>query len=264
MGIKSLNHSLELMDIQIVSDLHLEVPKNARYFQQGRIIPRANILILAGDTMCWDEDYLENDFWDKLSSEFSQVLVIPGNHEFYKGYDLSLLKQNRSNSIRSNIHWYYNHSIIIDGVQIILSTLWSHIPLDISERISNCGNDFTCIKYEGIPITIDKYNDENLICIDYITKEMLKKYSKRIVVSHHAPIWEALPDQLRHSWYAPLYANNLYDLIKNNTIDYWIYGHSHQNVEPFLINNTTFISNPCGYLSKKENTLFDSNRVISI
>lgn len=77
------------MNIQFASDLHLEVPKNARYFQKEKIIPRADILILAGDTMCWDEDYLRNSFWDELSSSFALVLVIPGNHEFYKGYDLA-------------------------------------------------------------------------------------------------------------------------------------------------------------------------------
>lgn len=252
------------MNIQFASDLHLEVPKNARYFQKEKIIPRADILILAGDTMCWDEDYLRNSFWDELSSSFALVLVIPGNHEFYKGYDLAFFKENTSGAIRHNIHWHYNHSIVIDGVQITLSTLWSHIPFDIRERILSCGNDFTYIQYEETSITIDKYNDENHICIDYITKELQRNYSKRIVVSHHAPVLDALSEPLRHSWYAQLYANNLNELIEENAINYWIYGHSHQNIKPFIINDTTFISNPCGYLSKRENVLFDSSRIISI
>lgn len=252
------------MNIQFASDLHLEVPRNARYFEQEKIIPCADILILAGDTMCWDDDYLQNPFWDELSSVFTQVLVIPGNHEFYKGYDLALLRKSASGAIRHNIHWYYNHSVVIGGVQIILSTLWSHIPSDISERISGCGNDFTCIQYKGTPITIDKYNDENQACTDYITKELQKKYSKRIIVSHHAPLLEALPEQLRHSWYASLYANNLNGLIEENNIDYWIYGHSHHYMEPFIVNDTTFICNPCGYISKRENALFDSSRIITL
>ena len=40
------------MLIQFASDLHLEIPKNNRYFQQEKITPFADILILAGDTMC--------------------------------------------------------------------------------------------------------------------------------------------------------------------------------------------------------------------
>lgn len=50
------------MLIQFASDLHLEIPKNNRYFQQEKITPFADILILAGDTMYWDEDYLQNPF----------------------------------------------------------------------------------------------------------------------------------------------------------------------------------------------------------
>lgn len=36
------------MLIQFASDLHLEIPKNNRYFQQEKITPFADILILAG------------------------------------------------------------------------------------------------------------------------------------------------------------------------------------------------------------------------
>lgn len=250
------------MNLQFASDLHLEVPKNARYFQEEKITPFADILILAGDTMCWDEDYLQNPFWDEISSAFKQVLVIPGNHEFYKGYDIASLRKSASGIIRDNIHWYYNQSVVIDGVQIILSTLWSHIPLTISERIQNYCNDFTYIQFEGIPLTIGKYNEENRICIDYITKELQKEYAKRVIVSHHAPILEAIGEQFQNSWYATLYANNLDKLIEENAIDYWIYGHSHQHLKSFRLHDTELVTNPCGYISKGENKLFDSGKIV--
>lgn len=252
------------MNIQFVSDLHLEIPKNNRYFQQEKITPVADILILAGDTMCWDENYLQHPFWDEISSAFTKVLVLPGNHEFYKGFDLASLQKSAAGMIRDNIHWYYNQSVVIDDVQIILSTLWSYIPSTISERIQSYGNDFACIQYEKCPITIEKYNEENHFSIDYITEELQKKYVKRIIVSHHAPTPEAISEQLQNSWYAALYANNLNELIKRNSINYWIYGHSHQYKEPFRIHETELITNPCGYISKKENTLFDSQKVIVI
>lgn len=98
----------------------------------------------------------------------------------------------------------------------------------------------------------------------YITTELQKKYAKRIIVSHHAPIPEAVSEQLQNSWYAALYANNLDELIKRNSINYWIYGHSHQYRESFRIHDTELVTNPCGYMSKKENTLFDPKRVIVV
>ena len=252
------------MIIQFISDLHLEVPKNAWYFQKEKITPFADVLILAGDTMCWDKDYLENPFGDDIASAFEQVLVIPGNHEFYKGYDIASLKKSTSGTIRDNVHWYYNQSVVIDGVQIILSTLWSHIPPTIGERLQNCGNDFTCIQFEGTPLTIEKYNEANHTCIDYIAKELQKEHAKRIVVSHHAPILETIGEQLQNCWYAALYANNLNKLIEENAINYWIYGHSHQYKEPFRLHDTELVTNPCGYISKRENTLFDPGKVIAI
>ena len=267
-----LSYDLHLIDLsQIVCKALVEEESNTNSIDQllaaiiySSNINDADILILAGDTMYWDEDYLQNPFWDTVSSAFAQVLVIPGNHEFYKGFDLASLQKSASGTIRDNVHWYYNQSVVLDGVQIILSTLWSHIPSTISERIQTCGNDFACIQYEKRPITIEKYNDENRLSIDYITKELQKKYAKRIIVSHHAPILKAISEQLQNSWYASLYANNLDELIKKNSINYWIYGHSHQYRESFRIHDTELVTNPCGYMSKKENTLFDLKRVIVV
>lgn len=252
------------MNIQFVSDLHLEIPRNAKHFQSNKIIPRGDILILAGDTMCWDYNAFSNSFWDDLSLAFSQVLVIPGNHEFYKGYDVASMQNSMHGVIRENIKWYYNKSVEINGVQIILSTLWSYIPLDISERVMSCCNDFCCIQYDGQLITIDKYNEENKSCIDFITKELEKDCSKRIVVTHHAPILDVVGEDVCSSWFAALYANSLDELIKENNIDYWIYGHSHNSRQIFNLHDTILVSNSCGYLGKRENPLFDPSRTISL
>jgi len=40
------------------------------------------ILLLAGDI--GDDNYFKYPFWDWASENYRQVIVIPGNHEFYK------------------------------------------------------------------------------------------------------------------------------------------------------------------------------------
>ena len=252
------------MKIQFLSDLHLEVPKNVRYFKENKIKSCGDLLIIAGDTMCWDENTLKNPFWDDLASAFAQVLVIAGNHEFYKGYDIVSVQSCLQGAIRENINWYYNKSVVIDGVQIILSTLWSHISSDISDRIRSYVNDFSCIQYAGQLLTIDQYNEENRSCIDFITGELQKDYSKRIVVTHHAPILEAINENVRNSWFATLYANSLNELIRANNNYYCIYGNSHSGMQAFNHHDTTLVTNPCGYLSKKENLSFDPNMIITV
>lgn len=71
------------MDIQIVSDLHLELEWNTRHFEQYPLVPSADILVLAGDIMILGDDFVEHHFWDRVPKDFKQVYFLPGNHEYY-------------------------------------------------------------------------------------------------------------------------------------------------------------------------------------
>ena len=41
----------------------------------------------------WTGYYSVFPFWDWVSENYKQVLVVPGNHEFYNLYDLSSMKE---------------------------------------------------------------------------------------------------------------------------------------------------------------------------
>lgn len=78
-----------MVKIQYASDLHLEFMENTLYLETYPLQPVADILVLAGDTgYLGDEGFVKHPFWDWASENFKQVIVIPGNHEFYLGYDL--------------------------------------------------------------------------------------------------------------------------------------------------------------------------------
>lgn len=69
------------MAVQIVSDLHLEVPKVYDFFE---IIPKAPYLALLGDignVAAHKDDYLA--FLTGQLKQFRSVLLILGNHEAY-------------------------------------------------------------------------------------------------------------------------------------------------------------------------------------
>ena len=72
------------MKIQYMSDLHMELWDNSRYLKMNEFEAIGDILVLAGDTF-----YLRNTtppqkrFWDWASENFRQVLLVPGNHEYY-------------------------------------------------------------------------------------------------------------------------------------------------------------------------------------
>ena len=131
------------MDIQIASDLHLELEWNTRHFEQYPLVPSADILVLAGDIMILGDDFVEHHFWDRVSKDFKQVYFLPGNHEYYNGTDVSC---NISGiDIRHNVHLINNDSVVIDDNMILFTTLWSNIPACLSGPMLSKGSDFKYI-----------------------------------------------------------------------------------------------------------------------
>lgn len=114
-----------MVKIQYASDLHLEFMENTLYLETHPLQPVAEILVLAGDTgYLGDEGFVKHPFWDWASENFKQVIVIPGNHEFYLGYDLGQLHDGWCMEIRHNIKCYYNAVIhLSDDTDLIVSTL---------------------------------------------------------------------------------------------------------------------------------------------
>ena len=77
------------MKIQYMSDLHMEYAENSRYLKKVEFPVTGDVLVLAGDTF-----YLNNTtaplakFWKWASANYKQVLLVPGNHEYYQGCDV--------------------------------------------------------------------------------------------------------------------------------------------------------------------------------
>lgn len=51
--------------------------------------------------------------------------------------------------------------------------------------------------------------------------------------------------------------------IAHSPIDFWIYGHSHRNIDK-TIGNTQCVSNQLGYIFQNENQTFRANAVIEL
>lgn len=165
-----------MLKIQYASDLHLEFIENTRYLESNPIQPVANILVLSGDIGYLGEDsFLKHPFWDWVSENFKQVIVIPGNHEFYKGYDLELLHDNWCLDIRPNVRCYYNAAVhFSDDTDLIVSTLWGHIEPKDAFATERMVNDFYRIKDGGVVINSERFNQEHEKCRAFIEKQLAK------------------------------------------------------------------------------------------
>ena len=245
------------MRIQFASDLHLEFGQNTEFLMTNKMKVTGEILILAGDIHVFNSpNFMENPFWDWASQNYKQVIVAFGNHEYYKDYDLSTTQDGFKYKIRDNIYYYYNCVVTIDDVDIIVSTLWSHIYKENEDECVNGVNDFRLIKYNGNIITSEIFNNEHKKCLEFIKKSMKESKAKtKIIVTHHVPSDLLNAEEYKGSKMNNAFTVDLTDYIKTCGAKYWIFGHSHRNICK-KIGGTNCICNQLGYVMSGENETF--------
>lgn len=253
------------MKIQYASDLHLEFAENASYIKYHPLEVNGDILVLAGDIgYLGDDNYSKHPFWQWASDNYSQVIVCMGNHEFYKYYDIATLKNGEHLEIRSNVNSYYNGIVRVGSVDIIISTLWSKIPFREAYFTEQVISDFRRILYNGEFLTFAEFNKEHERCLEFIQSAVTNsKADKKIVVTHHVPSFRMQCLKFKDSRANGAFIVELEDFIKNSDIDYWIYGHSHYNVD-IQIGKTKCVSNQLGYVFHNEHATFDAGKAIEI
>ena len=90
------------MKIQFVSDLHLEMSANAAWIQSHPLEAAGDILVLAGDT-AYLEEGVPDWFLNWATTSYKQVMLIPGNHEFYHFGDVSKCGDSWQWMLRENV-----------------------------------------------------------------------------------------------------------------------------------------------------------------
>ncbi|MDL2240142.1 metallophosphoesterase [Bacteroidales bacterium OttesenSCG-928-K03] len=253
------------MKIQYASDLHLEFSENSSFLKQNPLHPVGNILILAGDIgYLNDDNYCKHPFWDWASENYKQVIVAVGNHELYKYYDLAEMPQGLVCSIRDNVKCYYNAVIRIENIDFIVSTLWAKIPFEEAYHTEHGVSDFYRILHKGKRLTWNNFNNEHDKCFRFIQNKVEKSAAKHIiVVTHHVPSFQLASPDFAGSKINGAFTVELEKFIENSPIEYWIYGHSHRNIDK-VIGKTQCVCNQLGYVSHNEHRTFDSGKVIEV
>ena len=247
------------MKIQYCSDLHLEFQHNREFIKRNPLIPTGEILILAGDILPFKFLNITSEFLDYIADHFEKTYWIPGNHEYY-GSDINERSGSFCESIRSNIFLINNQDIKINETNFIFSTLWSKISEENRLIIENTLFDFKSISDDESNLKSSKFNILHEESLKFIKKSLVtNKLKNNIVVSHHIPTFFNYPEEHRQSSVNEGFATELFDLIHDSSIDYWIYGHHHSNIPEFEINGTKMITNQLGYVKYKRNKLFQND-----
>ena len=253
------------MKIQYASDLHLEFSDNYSYLKRNPLKPVRDILVLAGDIgYLNDDNYCNHPFWDWASDNYSEVIVAVGNHELYKYYDLVKMPQGLVCSIRNNVQCYYNAVVQIDDIDFIVSTLWAKIRLEDAWQTERSVSDFHQILYNGRFLSWDKFNQEHDRCFSFIQDKVESSNAEHIiVVTHHVPSFQLASPDFEGSRINGAFTVELEKYIETSPVKYWIYGHSHRNIDK-IIGKTRCVSNQLGYVSHNEHLNFCPEKYIEI
>ena len=217
---------------------------------EGRV--KGGRLIIGNEDVLAVPGAPDGEVWNWASKNFRQVLIIPGNHEFYGYGDVAKRGDSWQYMFRKNIGYYSNKVVRIDDVDFILTTLWSMIPPEDEYFVWRGLNDFRQIMCNGRRLTIDDYNSEHQKCLSFLKCAVEESTAKQIVVvSHHLPTKAVVAPQHQDSLLNSAFATELGSYIADSRINVWIYGHSHTNINT-TIRNTRIVSNQLGYVGYQE------------
>lgn len=254
------------MKLRIYSDIHLD-HYNEDNLWYPPLLPddKETILILAGDLWVgtrWIE-HGENSWISRIASQFKQVLIVLGNHDYWPQGDLTILKgAEKCNSMLME-RCLYNVKILdrdtweSEGFLFIGATLWTDM---------NSGDPLTTftmpqfMRYDGkiayetgsngmwSRFTSQKWISTHCKHRDFISMMAKENKDKKlIVITHHIPLL-TLGDPLYEGQFTNgYYHSDLSEVILDNpNIKYWFYGHTHHQKKTQL-EHCTLINNCVGY-----------------
>ena len=254
------------MDIRLYSDIHQEL--KSTLFEIGELPDEEDhILILSGDIITLKHLHQPHyqDYFKRLSERFKAILYVFGNHEYY-GHKIGAkytLKAVDALSHLDNLHILSRHtkSVVIDGVKFVGATLWTNARRGYMNK--DISNDFKKISYHNGGDSFSRLNPSNWrqefdADLAWISKETQENVPT-VVVTHHAPILEAVDDSDPEGQYDVFYRSDLGSFIENKKhILLWTYGHIHSK-NSHIVGKTLVKSNPIGY-----NDTIDSESINSV
>ena len=254
------------MKFDYCSDLHLDFDKESNRVLSSFPIDRSPVLILAGDIaeiaiLKGKRNALKTQvekFFEWVSTNYTCVLYVMGNHEYYDAelnYGVQNLRSIFKNMGLDNIKVLENDTMEFDDTVVFGATMWTSMRNEnpnVMNSVQNGMQDYRYIKY------IDEYYERVTITPEYTTQKYktsiscIKNFIKlptnkhKVVITHHAPHIQSIEMHYRGVALTDAYYEELFDLVFDSGIHTWVHGHTHSNSD-YLIKHTRVVANPRGY-----------------
>lgn len=256
------------MRIWVLSDLHLEHSEMRLPLK----IPDADVCVCAGDVTVGGIVPSLRWLYDKISFRMP-VVFVAGNHEFYGGSFIESLAAARELAPQlENVHFLDGDTVEINGTLFVGGTLWTDFNLlgqpdtamaEAKTRMSDYREIIFSKQplHEFLPVCSQRKHASDRAVIEHALAQ--RRTGSIVVVTHHAPSRQSLPEDERDRLLACAYASDLEDLITSLKPDLWVHGHIHERRD-YVIGETRVIANPRGYPAEQAHARFDTGLVIEI
>jgi UDP-2,3-diacylglucosamine pyrophosphatase LpxH len=253
------------------SDLHLDFDKGSNRVLDCFPLERSPVLILAGDIAeiailkgksCALKTQVQG-FFAWVSQNYSTVLYIMGNHEYFDAelnYGVQNLRAIFSKLGLNNIQVLENDRVEFEDTVVFGTTMWTSMRggnPNVMNAIQAGMQDCRYIKYvdeyyERVTITPEHTLQKHRTAISSLKnfiKDPTGKY--KVIVTHHAPHIQSIDRVYRGDALTDAYYEELFDLVFGSDIHTWVHGHTHSNSD-YLINKTRVLANPRGYWGSED------------
>lgn len=237
------------MELQILSDLHLESPKA---YDSYEIKPAAPHLALLGDIGCVsDRAYLT--FLTGQLTQFRTVFHLLGNHEPYgSSWDRAIGKirafreENRRERAQSPDSWLGEY-VLLDrdefhlpdhGLAILGCTLFSDVPAPSMNDISFGLNDFFRIDGWTVEQHVQAHKRDVAWLNERVAAIAREHPGRRVVIlTHHSPTTDTrtVNSRFSASKISSGFATDLKgeECWRSGNVVFWAFGHTHYNFDRF-------------------------------
>ena len=246
------------MLVRIVSDIHLEFSYGDMRLNE-RPEDKDTILVLAGDVGLGSKPHTYLKFFEEKAHRFHKVIYILGNHEHYKGSFSTTFGRVKDNLEKfKNVVVLEKETLVIDKVAFICATMWTdmdkHSPFCMIEA-KNSMNDYHTVRHgtntepwkrKLLPedTIADHLNAKHYIFTEI--KKQKDKGNKVVVVTHHLPSYQSIPEEFKGDSLNGAYVSDLSEDIIRTKPEVWIHGHTHNSFD-YMLADTRVVCNPRGY-----------------
>lgn len=241
------------MKIQVKSDLHKETrPGQYRLTDKTRkslVNPEADLLILAGDITDFRERFALHHELLRLGRP---VLYIPGNHEYYRADNVSMvMPELRAMYGGTNVKVMDRDYVILGDYVFIGATFWTDLTNPLDRQVAQGFlNDF---RVPGL--STDWYCDQHLLSLGWLKGALARFFGKKVVViTHHCPSPLSVHPRFKGDAANCCFVTDQSSLMMQEGAPLlWIHGHTHDSFD-YRLGNTRVVCNPKGYPGERAQT----------